>query len=104
MYLSAYSYIYIHMKQFWLDCGMCKTYWAHVFLIGCARHPVTASNQLELGSIVRLPTLFPTLVASLPAWAHSTVLVCTHWHVRVPVLCNCGATNVFVPFVSQPIC
>ena len=78
------------MKQFWLVCGMCQTYWAHVFLIGCARHPVTACNPLELGSSVQLPTMFPTLVALRPALAHSTVLMCTHWHVRVPVLWNCG--------------
>ena len=38
-------------------------------------HPVMACNQL--GRIVRLPTLFPTLVALLPALAHSAVLVYT---------------------------
>ena len=78
------------MKQFWLVCSMCQTYWAHVFLIGCARHPVTACSQL--GSSVRLPTLFPTLVELLPALAHSAVLVCTHWHMRVPVRCDHGAS------------
>ena len=80
------------MKQFWFVCSICQTYWAHVFLIGCARHPATACSQL--GSSVRLPTLFPTLVALLPALAHPAVMVCTHWHVRAPVVRNCGATNV----------
>ena len=93
MYMHIHIYIYIHMKQFWLVCSMCQTYWAHAFLVGCARHPATARNQLELGSSVQLPTLFPTLVALLPALAPSAVLVCTHWHVRVPVLCYCGAKH-----------
>ena len=87
------TFIYIHTKQFWFVCSMCQTYWAHVFLSGCARQPVTACSPL--GSIVRLPALFPTLAALLPALAHSTVLVCTQWHVCVPVLCNCGA-NCFL--------
>ena len=84
-------HIYIHMKQFWLVCSMCQTYWAHAVLSGCARQPVTACSPL--GSIVQLPTLFPALVALLPALAHSTVLVCTNWHVRVPVLWNRGAKH-----------
>ena len=88
------------MQQFGFVFSMCQTYWAHVCFIGCAGHPVTACNQL--GSIVRLPTLFPALVALLPTLAHSAVLVCTHWHVRVPMLWNCGATNLFEPLVSQP--
>ena len=46
----------------------------------------------RLGSSVRLPALFSTLVAPLPALAHSAVLVCTHWHLRVPVLWNYGAS------------
>ena len=83
---------HIHTKQFWLVCSMCQTYWAHAFLSGCARQLVTACSPL--GSSVRLPTLFPTLVALLPALAHSAVLVRTHWHVRAPVLCNCGVNNV----------
>ena len=62
----------------------------HVFLFGCAGHPVMARSQL--GSSVLLPTLFPTLVELLPALARSTVLVCTHWHVRVPVLCDHAAS------------
>ena len=98
---STCTLICTHMKQFWFVCIMCQTYWAHVFLIGCARHPVTACNQPELGSNVQLPTSFPTLVALLPTLAPSAVLVCTHWHVRVPMLGNCGANNVFEPLVSQ---
>ena len=54
MYMNIHIQIYTHMKQFWIVCSMCQTYWAHVFRIGCARHPVTACNQL--GLIVRLPT------------------------------------------------
>ena len=82
-------FIYIHMKQLWFVCSTRPSYWTHVFLIGCARHPATACSQL--GSIVRLPTLFPTLAALLPALAHLALLVCTHWHVRAPVLCDHGA-------------
>ena len=48
----------------------------------------------QLRSHVRLSALFPTLVAPLPALAHSAVLVCTHWHVRVPVLCSHGASAI----------
>ena len=61
------------------------------------RHLAMACSQLA--RIVRLPTLFPTLVALLPALAHTAVLARTHWHMRVPALCNCGAKHV-----SQPIC
>ena len=86
------------MKQFWFVCSMCQTYWAHVFLSGCARHPVTACSPL--GSSARLPTLFPTLVALLPALAHSAVLVRTHWHMRVPVLSNCGANMSLNQYVD----
>ena len=92
------------MKHFWLDCSMCQTYWANVFLIGCARHLAPACSQLELGSSIQLPTLFPTLVALLPALAHSVVMMCTHGHVRVPVLWNCGANKSGEPLVSQPAC
>ena len=85
-----HTHIYIHMKQFWFVCSMCQTYWAHAFLSGCARHLVTACSPL--GSSVRLPTLCPTLVALLPALAHSAVLVCTHMDVRVPLLCKYRAS------------
>ena len=97
MNMHIHKFIYIHMKTFWLVCSMCQTYWAHVFLFGCARLPVMACSQL--GSIVRLPTLFPTLVALLPSLAHSAVLAHTHWHLRVPVLCvfvahTCLSNNI----------
>ncbi len=94
-------YIHIHIYTYetvWFVCSMCQTYWAHVFPIGCARHHVSACNQI--GSSVRLPTLFPAL---LPTLAHLTVLVCTHWHVGVPVLWNCGARNLFKLLLSQPV-
>ena len=94
MYLHIHVYIYAYENSCWFVCLMCQTYWAHVFLIGCASHPVTACSQL--GSSVRLPTLFPTLVALLPALAYSAVLVCTHWNASVPVLSNCGATKMFL--------
>ena len=51
--------------------------------------------------------LVPTLVALLPALAHTTVLVRTHWHVRVPVLCNCGtkclSTNMLTQQAFEPL-
>ena len=56
MYTDIHKHI--HMKQLWLVWSMCQNYWANVFLIGCAIHPTTACSPL--GSIVRLPTLFPT--------------------------------------------
>ena len=97
--LSTYLwYEHMHTKQIWLVCSMCQTYWAHVFLIGCAKHPVPACSQLGLS--VRLPTLFPTLVALMPALTHSTVLVFTHWHVHVPVLCNYGASMSLNQYVE----
>ena len=90
------------MKQFWFVCSMHQTYWAHAFLIGCARHMVKALSQL--GSSVRLPTLLPTLVALLSALAHSTVLVRTRWHVRLPVLCRtCLSTNTLTQQAFEPL-
>ena len=62
------------------------------------------ASLYKLGQAYEFPAFFPTLVALLPALAPSAVLVRTHWHVRVPVLCYCGANNVFEPLVSQPIC
>ena len=74
MYTHIHIYIHVQMPQFWFVCSMCQTYWAHVFLIGCAWHLAQACSQL--GSNVRLPTLLTTLVALLPALAHSVVFMC----------------------------
>ena len=99
--MCMHIHIYIHIKQFWFVCSMCQTCRAQVFLIGCARHLVAACSQL--GSRARLPTLCPALVPLLPALAHSAMLVSTHWHVRVPVLWNCGEKCFLEPLVSHPV-
>ena len=46
--MYMHTHIYMHMKQFWFVCSMCQTYWAHVFLIGCARHIVNGMQPAWL--------------------------------------------------------
>ena len=76
------------MTQFLLICSMCQTYSAHVFPMGCARHPTTACSQL--GSSVRLSYLVPHLgavVASIGTFSRAGVYTL----VRVCV-CQCSVT------------
>jgi len=79
--------IHIHMERVGLSVACAR-------LIGPTCFSLVVLDT-QLGSSVRLPTLFPTLVALLPTLAHSTVLVCTHWHVRVPMLCDHAASAHF---------